>query len=494
MKSTARPAVDPTKREAITEIRRVLDGAGFDEPSVLTLLGEVHYPSIRRRVASIDKYLELADGGSPLEILVRLFVLRQNIGTSDFAAAIAPMEPAAWISAGLVTVNGDRVIPAVELCPYRSIVAAADWPGEPRSADDEVMDIAASSRALLQMTIRQQIGSVLDIGSGCGIQSIAAAEHSRSVLGTDISRRAVRFAEFNSILNGRTNASFAAANLFDAAKERTFDLIVCNPPFVIGPKALSIHTSTGTPSDTFCETIIRRTPEFMNPNGYAQLVCNWAQIGDESSEEHISNWLENNGCDSWVLHSHTESAAEYARARAEENASDPDRVEALFSEWIEYFLRENITGVHFGVITMRRSAGHANWIRYDELPKTNGDCGDAIRRGFLLQDFLEQHSIDRDLLDQPISVAPEVELVESPADHDWHVQLKKGLMFSANINPEISEFLHYCESEMPPRNYVLGQAFAKGFDVQKVLPRFESAVCQLIKYGFLMPIMISGQV
>ena len=97
-------------------------------------------------------------------------------------------------------------------------------------------------------------------------------------------------------------------------------------------------------------------------------------------------------------------------ARAEENASGPDNVESLNNEWLEYFVKENITGVHFGVITIRRSDKRKHWMRFDELPETHGDCGAAIERDFQLQDFLEKHLAEHDLLSLPMLSAPDIEI------------------------------------------------------------------------------------
>ena len=202
------------------------------------------------------------------------------------------------------------------------------------------------------MTIRRRASRAFDLGTGCGIQSILASRHSEKVLAADINPRAVGFAEFNACLNRTENISFSAGSLFEPVTAEKFDLIVCNPPFVIGPKLLYTHTSTGAHSDHFCESIVRNTPKHLAENGYAQIICNWAQVGDETSEEHVGHWLEGSGCDVWVLHSHAEPAEGYARSRADENASDTVVADSLYDEWMAYFGRENITAVNFGLITI----------------------------------------------------------------------------------------------------------------------------------------------
>ena len=45
--------------------------------------------------------------------------------------------------------------------------------------------------------MRTPVERVLDLGTGCGIQALHAALHSRDVVATDTSARALEFAAFN---------------------------------------------------------------------------------------------------------------------------------------------------------------------------------------------------------------------------------------------------------------------------------------------------------
>ena len=66
-------------------------------------------------------------------------------------------------------------------------------------------------------------------------------------------------------------------------------------------------------------------------------------------------------------------------------------------------------------------------------------------------------------------------------------------MFTANINPDIAEFLMSCDGVLPPLLHAREKAKAKGTDLQAIIPRFEAVVGQMVKYGFLIPIVLSGQ-
>jgi len=75
--------------------------------------------------------------------------------------------------------------------------------------------------------------SVLDMGTGCGIQAICAAEKASRVVACDVNPQAITCARMNAILNGaETKIEFRLSNLFEnVGADEKFDLIVFNMPF-----------------------------------------------------------------------------------------------------------------------------------------------------------------------------------------------------------------------------------------------------------------------
>ena len=75
---------------------------------------------------------------------------------------------------------------------------------------------------------------VLDVGTGCGILGILAAQKAQSVLAVDINPYAVRCAKQNAALNHvRSKMYFMQTDLLTAFDEKTlFDLILFNAPYL----------------------------------------------------------------------------------------------------------------------------------------------------------------------------------------------------------------------------------------------------------------------
>ena len=75
---------------------------------------------------------------------------------------------------------------------------------------------------------------VLDVGTGCGMLAILAAEKACSVVAVDLNPYALRCAKENSALNNvRDKMAFIQADLLTALNESArFDLILFNAPYL----------------------------------------------------------------------------------------------------------------------------------------------------------------------------------------------------------------------------------------------------------------------
>lgn len=76
---------------------------------------------------------------------------------------------------------------------------------------------------------------VLDLGTGSGICAVFAARHARHVIAVDLNAAAVRCASINALLNRLEDRIEARhGDLFQPLAGKRFDLILFNPPFVLG--------------------------------------------------------------------------------------------------------------------------------------------------------------------------------------------------------------------------------------------------------------------
>ena len=76
---------------------------------------------------------------------------------------------------------------------------------------------------------------ILDLCTGSGAIAVSLAKYIKNVhiCAVDISSKALEIAKKNAELNGvKNNIEFIESNLFDKIKERKFDIIVTNPPYI----------------------------------------------------------------------------------------------------------------------------------------------------------------------------------------------------------------------------------------------------------------------
>lgn len=81
--------------------------------------------------------------------------------------------------------------------------------------------------------IKEQNMEVLDLCTGSGAIAISIAHYCQNstVTATDISQEALEVARKNVNLNN-VNIEFIESNLFDKLTERSFDIILSNPPYI----------------------------------------------------------------------------------------------------------------------------------------------------------------------------------------------------------------------------------------------------------------------
>ena len=143
---------------------------------------------------------------------------------------------------------------------------------------------------MLETSVRKYaFGKVLDIGTGSGIQAIAAAESSKvtSVLATDVQKGVIEYCKKN-IKNNKIK--FIQSDLFKNIKGK-FDMIISNPPYL--PQELKIRDLTlegGKKGYEVIEKFLNEANSFLNPNGIILLVFS-SLTKKEKIEELIKNNL-----------------------------------------------------------------------------------------------------------------------------------------------------------------------------------------------------------
>ena len=471
----------------------VLQSLSYTEIGVTAALG-IDKKAVPRTRDPI--FVRRTAGGSPLETLLRLFLLDIAVDVDAARQALQPMDLEVWVKAGLVSVQNGSARGELRFSPYRNLVLAHDfWRYPNQNRPDFVMGVGGATRTMAGTTIRKHSNLTLDLGTGSGVLAFLACEHSDSVYAVDRNARSIEVARFNSRLNNIANVECREGNLFEPVEGMKFDLVVSDPPFVISPPSGFLYLHGGMRGDQFCRTIAREVPQYLKEGGYFQMLFNWPLYAGRDSDQELEGWFEGTGCDTWVMRVSTEAAPEYASTWTQHiHESDRERSNRLFHEWMDYYEAEGIVSMCMGLVTMRRCSTRGNWFSLEDAPpNVKENCGPDIEAKFESCHYSASHD-DAALLDAKLRCSPNARLDYScePDGIEWRMagsvlRLESALPFSSRTDPFTAGLLVRCDGQTPLRNLLPDLADAIGTDVAGVAAASLKAVRHLLERGFLLP-------
>ena len=384
------PVVTP---EQAASLRADLSESGWGVEAVATLLGEAADAALRREIRlpalrSVRAALAAGTDSSPVAVLTALFMLGEPVLATALDAALPRTGAAGAAVIGLVGEPDEAgyVRARVDLRPHEAVDDAGEirwWVASDlgelvtgRALDpDHVLGIGGAGLTLAGLTPRTRVRSALDLGCGCGIQTLYLLRHAEHVVATDISERALAFTAFNASLagvcvtggpdagsgDGAGRLEFLRGSLLEPVAGRRFDLITSNPPFVLTPPAvreaglpLMEYRDAGGP---VLPELVAGLREHLEPGAAAVMLGNWEHRGADSWREAVATWIPE-GLDGWVIEREVQDPVEYATMWLRDGGLTPERdaegFDAALGAWIDDFEVRGIQGVGFGYLIVHR--------------------------------------------------------------------------------------------------------------------------------------------
>jgi methylase of polypeptide subunit release factors len=473
----------------VREARESLDEAGFAIERILAGVG-LHNPRNLDRLPTAALSESLGDeGAGPL---ARLFMVADRLPL-DLAESSLHKGVSFWEELGLVRRDGDHVEALMRIQPDEDFMLVSDWPadGEHEMAPDHVLGYNPTAALLDNITIRDEIGSALDLGTGCGAQGILMAGHASNVVATDLNARAVNIAAFNALLNS-VNLECLQGDLFEPVAGRTFDLITSNPPFVISPQSDFLFRDSELGGEGISRRIISGASKHLNENGFCQLLCNWAHFNDTNWEEGLRAAFDGSGCDVWVLKVNEIDAPLYAAGWIRQQESSPQGFQEELRTWLDYYEREGISAISWTFVTMRKRSGADNWFALSELELPMDDrCGNHVKRCFQGYDAIARHT-PAELLELCPRVSSDSRLEQSfaPDDEGWspdasRLVTAKGLPIEGGVDVHVANMLVRCDGKTPLAEIFHRTAEDANVEYEAMLPECLKIAQRLFEGGHL---------
>ncbi|HEX5561216.1 MAG TPA: methyltransferase [Nocardioidaceae bacterium] len=354
-------------------LREALQAAGYRYDAVTGLLGPVAHAALSRNETTPG--LRATAGGSPLETLVRLWLLQAPVAR-DAAARALPGLVGPLGAAGLLEVSGGEARALVDVRPYAD--EERDWwlvsdltpglDGAPvRVSTDHVLGVSSASTSLAQLTVREPVATAFDLGTGCGVQALHLSCHATRVVASDVNERALAMTRLNAALNG-VDVEVRAGSLFEPVAGERLDLVVTNPPFVVSPGDQGaaerlVYRDSGLPGDEVLRRVVTGAPAHLAPGGRCQVLANWVHERGRPWQERVGGWLEpptgsgrrGSGCDAWVVQREVADPAEYVELWLKDAGvhGRPDYAQR-YDAWLAWFEARGVEAIGMGWVHLRR--------------------------------------------------------------------------------------------------------------------------------------------
>ena len=349
--------------------------------------------------------------GYKVAVLTALFMLGEPVGAAALETALPRTGVAGALAIGLVvptqSASGEqRYAPAVDLRPHEAEDAHGSvrwWVASDLGelvtgqalAPDHVLGIGRAGLTLAALTPRKPVETALDLGVGCGIQTLYLLRHVRQVVATDISTRALEFTAFNVALAGVDSArvQLRQGNLLEPVAGQRFDLIVSNPPFVITPPSvrqaglpLMEYRDAGGP---ILPALVRGLEDHLNPDGVAVMLGNWEHREGTSWRTSVNQWI-GKSLDAWIIQREVQDPMEYAAMWLRDGGLTPERSGTAFENalaaWQEDFDSRQVSGVGMGYLVFHAPSDAAApgavvepWRVLEEVPTSGqGALGEHV--------------------------------------------------------------------------------------------------------------------
>ena len=449
---------------------------------------------------------------TPLVTLATLFMLGRSVSDTDLSRALPTLGVAGARELGVIAVNRSMATAALDLRPYTVTdpVGTAHWwilsdlgelHREGPLAADHVLGVGGASLTLTSLMMPTPVGSVLDLGTGCGIQALHASRHATRVVATDISERALRLAALNASLNEISGIEFRHGSMFEPVAGERFDQIVSNPPFVITPRSAGVpeyeYRDAGRVGDDVVASVVAQCGQYLTPGGCAQLLGNWEYRTNADGLDRVRDWVNASRVpvDAWVIEREFSDPNEYAALWIRDGGTtDSAELDRLMNLWLDDFETRDVTGVGFGYLLLRRPRTNEPTLRrferiHQPLDSRSSGLGVALAAGLQVHDTLVSLS-DDELARACVLCATDVteERYYTPGSDDPTViHLRQGGSFGRvhSVDTALAALVGACDGDLSIGALCSALAELLDVDEERLIADLLPRVRELLDEGLL---------
>lgn len=505
------PPMDPAHPigELAAELAEVFDAAGFSADGIAGHLGPECTDALHRGEPAAVALG--ASGDTPRDHLIRIFLLHEHVPATLLSDVVGARLAAKLIDAGVVQTDAHgTVYVAYDIRPHvivgRNRLVFSDVDAslvDHVPGPDHVLGVGSASLSLLHATPTTPVSSVLDLGTGSGVQLLGQLDSAERIVATDVHERALELARATVAAAGADDTvELRQGSWFEPVAGERFDRIVANPPFVVGlPEVGHVYRDSGLNLDAASELVISQAAEHLNPGGTAHLLAAWVHRGEESWQQRVASWLPDTGVAAWVIERDVVDPAHYVSTWLEDESIDVRSPEGIqrSRQWLEHFRDHGVTGIGFGFVAIQRIGDdEPSDILAETMAQPHIDpLGPEVEEYFARVAWL-RGLVPGELETTHVQVRPGVAREDvGLADTEVGMGFERAaLRLTRTDGPrwqhDVDEHLAAIVAGLNPQGLSIGEtielyATAQGFDEAELVDAALPAIVDLIRHGLLIP-------
>ncbi|MFD7656672.1 methyltransferase [Actinosynnema sp. NPDC059797] len=488
--------------ELTGRLREGFLAAGYDADGVVEVLGHQGHAALGRGEPEAARRAS-RDAGA-LGTLIRLFLLGDAEDEEEVRRALPGVDLEVAVANEVLRGDGGALRAGLDIRPYGddegSWWVVADLDSEQRGGPvpaDHVLGVGHASISLARATSRRPVGTLLDLGTGCGVQALHASRHAQKITATDLSERALALAAGTFRLN-ELEVELRRGEWFGPLRGRRFDQVVCNPPFVVGPPRVDyVYRDSGLEGDDASALVVRQLPSFLEEGGVGQLLASWLHRKGEDWADRVASWLpRGGGVDAWFVQRDVADPTLYVGTWLRDAGVDPrsDEGRAKAGAWLDWFAENDVEGIGFGFVTLRRTdTAHAEVVCEDLRHAYDDPLGPESAAWLDRVAWLRAHDND-DLLKTRFAVPPTVllEEVSEPSEDGWEAVVRRlhrtdGPGWQHELDETAARLLAGFRGALPLEDLITLLAYAQDLDADALAAAALPVVRELVRHGMVVP-------
>jgi hypothetical protein len=229
-------------------------------------------------------------------------------------------------------------------------------------------------------------------------------------------------------------------------------------------------------------------PAVLAPGAFASVLVAWALDPDDPTAGPRS-WLEESGCDAFLLHTSTDDPIETASVWNRDLLDRPEAYADAIDRWLAYYGELGIEQIGYACLALRRRTdGRDGWFEAQQLPRAAlRPAGRHVRKLFETHDRLAELDSEDALMDRRLRVVDDAVVTQESrfAGDRWHAQsltlrLERGLPFSAELDPTTARLVRELDGSR-----TLGEVLASVVSAEADRETGAALARQMLAVGFL---------